>query len=272
MSEVVGYSLQWFVFDYSGQWKSEAVQFARAYVAHQPELRAFAEEYRKSGRMAAMWRQLLNVHDEYIAKYRCWAPILQLRYWKEQPKDLDDLVVSDKRFEELKTIYLTAFELVAKMSTIALAVELIATTGSTDAWVRSNGDVKTIWDFEALDTGNKHQQLSKYAATKHFVPLLDSKLRNGIGHAAAHYDPVTDEVVCVTTVGSNLKEGRISYTAFCHAVVELVSNLFFTEQYLFDLLGLTKDLLPSRKKPKAAKVLVVAAQPMPASGIKHVQI
>jgi predicted RNA-binding Zn-ribbon protein involved in translation (DUF1610 family) len=272
MSEVVGYSVQWFVFDYSGQWTGEAVQFARAVVAHPAELQQFADEYRKSGRMVAMWRQLLNLHNEYIAKYPSWAPILQLRYWKEQPKDLDDLVVSDKRFEELKTIYLTAFELLGKISTIALAVELIATTGSTTAWVMNKGDVKSIWDFEALDTGNKHQQLSKHAAIKHFVPLLDTKLRNGIGHAAAHYDAVTDEVVCVKAEGANLTEWRISYTRFCHAVVEVMSNLFFAEQYLFDLLGLTKDLLPSRKKPKAAKVQVVPAQPMPASGIKHVRI
>jgi len=272
MSEIVGYSVQWFVFEYSSQWKGEAVQFARAYIAHQPELRAFANEYRKSGRMEVMWRQLLSLHDAYIATYPSWAPILQLRYWKEEPKDLDDLVVSDKRFDELKTIYMTAFELLGKISTIALAVDLIATTGSTDAWVTSKGEVKTIWDFEALDSGNKHQQLSKYAGTKHFTPLLDTKLRNGIGHAAAHYDPLTDEVVCVKADGAKLKDWRISYTRFCYEVVAVMSNLFFAEQYLFDLLGLTKDLLPSRKKPKAAKVVVVAAQPMPASGIKRVRV
>jgi predicted RNA-binding Zn-ribbon protein involved in translation (DUF1610 family) len=271
MSELVGYSVQWFVFDYCVQWKTEAVQFARAYIAHLPELRAFADEYRKSGRMAVMWRQLLNLHDDYIVKYPSWAPILQLRYWKEQPKDLDDFVVSDKRFDEMKTIYLTAFELLGRISTIALAVELIATTGSTDAWVTGKGDVKTIWDFEALDNGNKHQQLSKCAATKHFVPLLNTKLRNGIGHAAAHYDPLTDEVVCVKADGAKLKEWRISYTRFCHAVVDVMSNLFFAEQYLFDLLGLTKDLLPSRKRPKAAKVTVMPAQPMPTTGIRHVR-
>lgn len=270
MSEVIGYSVQWFVYDYSSQWQGEAVQFARAYVAHQPELRAFAQEYRKSGRIAAMWRQFLNLHDVYIEMYPSWAPILQLRYWKEQPTHLDDLVMSDKRFEELKTIYLTAFELLGKISTIALAVELIATTGSTTAWVTSKGDVKTIWDFEALDNGNKHQQLSKHAATKHFVALLDTNLRNGIGHAAAHYDPATDEVVCVKGDGAKLKEWRISYAGFCDEMVKVMSHLFFAEQYLFDLLGLTKDLLPSRKKPKGAKVLVVPADPLPARGVVHV--
>jgi hypothetical protein len=77
MSEVVSYSVQWFTFDYSGQWTGEAVQFARAYVAHLPELCAFAEEYRKGGRMVAMWRQLLSLHEAYIESYPSWAPILQ---------------------------------------------------------------------------------------------------------------------------------------------------------------------------------------------------
>lgn len=260
MSEIIGYSVQWFVYRYSDQWKGEAVQFARAVVAHPTELRQFADEYRKSGRSVAMWRQILTLHDEFVSKYPSWMPILQLRYWKEHPKDLNELVVSDKRFEELKTIFLTAFELLGKISTIALAVELIATTGSTDTWVSKKGDMKTIWDFEALDNGSKYQQLSKYAATKHFVPLLDTKLRNGIGHAAAHYDPVMDEVICVKADGAKLRHWRISYTGFCYAMVDLVSNLFYAEQYLFDLIGLTKDLLPSRKNPKSAKAQVVPAQ------------
>jgi hypothetical protein len=262
--------VQWFVYRYSGQWKGEAVQFARAIVAHPAELRQFAEEYRKSGRMVAMWRQLLVLHDEFVSKYPSWMPILQLRYWKEVPKNLDNLVVSDKRFEELKTIYLRAFELLGKISTIALAVELIATTGNTDVPTKKGS--MSIWDFEKLDIGVKGDQLKKYTPTKHFARLLDSKLRNGIGHAAAHYDAVTDEVVCVKAAGANLTEWRISYAAFCEAMVDVVSNLFFAEQYLFDLLALTKDLLPSRKKPKAAKVVVVPAQPMPASGMKHVRI
>lgn len=257
MSEFIGYSVQWFVFEYGGLWTSEAVQFARAVVAHPDKLKEFAEEYRRSGRFLQMWRQLLHLHDDYIQKYPSWMPILQLRYWKAPPKDVSDLVVSDKRFEELKGIYLSAFELLSKMSVIALAVELIATTGSTD--VPTNKGSMPIWKFEQLENANKGPHLEKYLPTKHLAPLLDTKLRNGIGHAAAHYDAVTDEVVCYKADGATLKEWRISYTGFCQAMVEVVSNLFFAEQYFFDLLGLSKDLMPNRRRPKVQASLVTPA-------------
>lgn len=249
MSECFGYSVQWFTLDLAHLWKGEALRFARAFVGHRNVLVAFAEEYRKSGRFAFVWRQILGLHDDFVGKYASWMPVLQLRYWKTQPKSIDDLVISDKRFEELKTIYLNAFELLGRMLTIAVAVELIAPNGSTDVPAKKGS--MSIWDFEQMDNGVKAPHLEKYTGTKHLAPLLDTKLRNGIGHNAAHYDPVTDEVVCIKAVGPKLTEWRVSYTRFCFASVELVSNLFFAEQYFFDLLGLTKDLYASRAKAKA---------------------
>lgn len=248
MSEIVGYSVQWFTFRYDHLWKLEANRFARAYVAHPTELRTFAEEYRKSGRFAHVWKQLVSLHDDFVNKYPSWMPIMQLRYWKDKPKDLANLVVSDKRFNELKTIYLTAFELLGRLSVIALAVELIAANGSTD--VPTNKGSMSIWNFEQMKNGVKGGHLVKYAGTKHLAPLLKTELRNGIGHAAAHYDAATDEVVCIKEDGAALKEWRISYTGFCAEMVEVVSNLFFMEQYFFDLLGMSKDLLPVRQRPK----------------------
>jgi hypothetical protein len=248
MSEIIGYSVQWFTFRYEHLWKSEAVHFARAFLSHPDVLRNLAEDYRTSGRLIHIWRQITSLHDDYVGKYPSWMPILQLRYWKAKPKDVDNLVVSDKRFDELKPIYLNAFELLGRMSTIALAVELIAATGATNVPTKKGS--MAIWEFEQMDNGTKPNQLVKYAGTKHLVPLLKTELRNGIGHNAAHYDPVTDEVVCIKETGATLKEWRISYTGFCLATVELVSNAFFLEQYFFDLLGMSKDLFPSRKQLK----------------------
>jgi hypothetical protein len=248
MSEIIGYSAQWFTFQYEHLWHSEAIHFARAFLAHPNILRNLAEDYRKSGRLIYLWRQIMALHNDYIGSYPSWMPILQLRYWKARPKDIGNLMVSDKRFEELKLIYLNAFELLGRLSTIALAVELISTTGATS--VPTNRGSMEIWEFEQMDNGVKPTQLVRYAGTKHLVQLLKTELRNGIGHNAAHYDPVTDEVVCMKETGATLKEWRVPYTGFCLATVELVSNVFFLEQYFFDLLGMSKDLFPSRARPK----------------------
>jgi hypothetical protein len=177
-----------------------------------------------------------------IAKYPTWMPILQLRYWRARPASLSDLVVSDKRFDELKVLYLAAFELLARFSVIALALELIRTRGTTD--VPTNKGVMPIWDFERLENANKGAHLSRHTAIQHFATQLDAKLRNGIAHNSAHYDPATDEVVCVKARSAVLQEWSISYAAFCASTIELASATFFAEAYLQELLKVAGGLRP----------------------------
>ena len=240
--ECFQYSLQWFTSDRRDIWRTAANQFDNAKTKHPSSLDAFAETFRSSGRLLSLWRQMTALHDEMIEKYPTWMPILQLQYWSTRPASLDALVVSDKRFDELKPIYLAAFELLARLSVIALGVELIGASGGSDVPTKKGS--LSIWDFETLDNANKGPHLAKFSATQHFVALLDTKLRNGIGHNAAHYDISTDEVVCVKTKGASLHEWRISYTEFCHTMLELCSAVFFSEVYVRELLKRTTGLKP----------------------------
>jgi hypothetical protein len=167
-------------------------------------------------------------------------PILQLRYWKHQPSSLRDLMVSDKRFEELKPLYLAAFELFARLSVIGMGVALIRANANTDLPTKKGS--MSIWDFEAMDNAAKVPHLSRYGGTQHFAALMDTKLRNGIGHNAAHYDVATDEIVCVKAKGAALQEWRISYTDFCYKMLDLVSATYFSEAFLRAALRQTTGL------------------------------
>jgi hypothetical protein len=242
MFECFEYSVQWFTFDRRDIWRIAGEQFADANLHHGDALRAYAEAYRSSGRLLSLWRQINALHDELISKYPIWMPILQLRYWASRPAALGNLVVSDKRFDDLKALYLATFELLARLSVTALGLELIRTIGKTD--VPTNRGSMSIWDFERLENANKVPHLSRQVATEHFAALLDTKLRNGIGHNAAHYDVATDEVVCVKVKGVALEEWRISYTDFCYSTIELASAAFFAEAYIQELLKHTRGLNP----------------------------
>ncbi|HEV8241098.1 MAG TPA: hypothetical protein VGS57_17165 [Thermoanaerobaculia bacterium] len=242
MFECFEYSVQWFTFDRRDIWKAAGEQFADARRNHATALSSLADTYRSSGRLLSLWRQITGLHDELIAKYPTWMPILQLRYWRERPSSLGDLVVSDKRFDDLKPLYLAAFELFARLSVIGLALELIRTSGTPD--VPTNKGAMSIWDFEKLENANKGAHLGRHTSTQHFAAQLDTTLRNGIGHNSAHYDPVTDEVVCIKTKGAALQEWRISYTDFCASTIELASAAFFAEAYVQELLKTAGGLRP----------------------------
>ena len=236
------YSVRLFTLDRHDIWSIADEQFKAATFTHHRELGAFLDLVRTSGRSLSLWRQMNALHDEFISTYHIWMPVLQLQYWKDRPTNIKDLMVSDKRFEEMKPLYLNAFEFFARLSVIALGVTLIRGNGSSDVPTKKGS--MSIWDFERLENANKIVHLEKYGGTQYFAALMDTKLRNGIGHNAAHYDVATDEVVCLRTRGAALEEWRISYTEFCYTMLELVSATFFSEAFLRETLRLTGGLNP----------------------------
>jgi hypothetical protein len=240
MFECFDYSVRWFLFERLDIWKIVGEQYADATFRHHRELEAFADTLRTSGRLMSLWRQMNGLHDNLVSTYHIWMPILQLRYWKHQPTSLRNLMVSDKRFDELKPIYLNAFELFARLAVIALGVALIRGTGNTDVPTKKGS--MSIWEFETMENANKRPHLERYGGTQHFAALMDTKLRNGIGHNAAHYDVAADEIVCVKAKGAALQEWRISYTDFCYKMLELVSATYFSEGFFRAALQRTNGL------------------------------
>jgi hypothetical protein len=234
MFECFDFSVRCFLFERLDIWRTLGEQYRDAAFQHHRELEAFIDTLRTSGRLISIWRQVNGLHEQLISTYHIWLPILQLQYWKYQPSSLRDLMVSDKRFDELKPVYLAAFELFARLSVIALGVALIRGSGNSD--VPTKKGLMSIWDFEAMDNAAKVPHLSRYGGTQHFAVLMDTKLRNGIGHNAAHYDVAADEIVCVKAKGATLQEWRISYTDFCYKMLELASATYFSEGVLREAL------------------------------------
>ena len=242
MFECFDFSVRFFTLERTDIWKTAAERFAESTFRHNKPLTEFVEVLRTSGRLMSLWRQLNALHDDFISTYHIWMPVLQLKYWKYRPTNLKDLMVSDKRFDELKPIYLNAFELFARVSVVAIGVALIRGTGSTDVPTKKGS--MSIWEFEAMDNADKVPHLAKVSGgTAHFAELMDTELRNGIGHNAAHYDVARDEVVCVKAKGAALTEWRISYTEFCYTMLELVSAAYFSEGFLREALRRTTGLV-----------------------------
>lgn len=194
-----------------------------------------ARQYLESGRLLELWRQLQEFHNSFVCDFPYLSPLLQAKqYWRESPTDLTPYVVCDKRFPELKLLYIDAFETLARLSVIAIALEAIIHHSSL-AIPKKKGSVD-LWSFEKLANANKPDHLSKYPIDDLFSPHLDTTLRNGIGHNAARYDAALDEVICIKQSSSKLIEERLNYTVFCDRVIGLSSVVFYSEDYFFSLL------------------------------------
>lgn len=187
-----------------------------------PELlKQLAEEYVASGRMASLWREIKNVRAQLVAAYASLSPLVQVSYWHEKYQDLCALSLSTKMFDELKHLFVDCFETVCRLLVIATAVEGIIDHGKPD--LRAKKRTLTIWEFEALENANKRDFIKKYPIADLFVPVLDTNLRNGIGHHSARYDSERDEVIFYKAVDDKTREQRLPFTIFCDVCRHLFS-------------------------------------------------
>lgn len=189
--------------------------------------------YVASMRAEKLWQEITKVRTAFLANYLAMAPVLRVQYWTTPLKDLSEFSVTEKRFERLKQLYVDCFETLCRLTVIALACEAIIHHRSLT--IPTKKGLMTIWAYEAMPNGNKHTILSKYPIADLFVPFIDTKLRNGIGHHSAVYRPEEDDVVYYAQDHDQLRESRIAYTTFVFKVLELFSVMELAALYFHPL-------------------------------------
>jgi hypothetical protein len=200
---------------------SEPIERTVAYAVHMDarEVRRLAADYVRSGRMLALWKEIKSVRKQFLALYESLLPILMVkRYWREDQQDIKAYELSVKNFEDLKGFYIDCIETTFRLLVIGLALELIATTGKPK--IKTKKGENTIWWFEQIQNGIKYTQLKQHRLFDVFEPALDLGLRNGVGHHAAHFDVVTDDIIYVKADDANLTEMRLPYTEFVGKVFD----------------------------------------------------
>ncbi len=168
--------------------------------AHQADARLleeFAEMIVSNGLAAELWRQMHDLHREFMEAWESLSPVLNLRYWKKEPSDLTKFSVTSKDFEHIRHFYLSCFETLSQISVLAIGVETIANHRQLSIPTRK-GALSVIPNYAELASANKADHLAKNPPLDRlFARHMATEIRNGIGHHASFYDRTTDEVVCV---------------------------------------------------------------------------
>ncbi|MGH7772382.1 MAG: hypothetical protein ACREQA_09095 [Candidatus Binatia bacterium] len=189
--------------------------------------------YVASSRMVKTWQELNKIRTAFLANYLTISPVLRTQYWTKRPTDLSEYVVPEKNFDQLRQLYVDCFETLCRLTVIAIGHETIIHHKSLDI-PKSKGQM-TLWEYEAMPNGNKHTILEKYPIQDLFVPVIDHKLRNGIGHHSAVYAAQTDEVIYYEQEGEALQETRMSYTEFVFKVLQIYSAVELAALYFHPL-------------------------------------
>jgi hypothetical protein len=192
-----------------------------------------AEHYLASGRVVSLWKEIFSVRRSFVNCYSFLQPLLQVRYWKEEHKTIVDVKLSDKRFNELRQLYIDCFETLCRLLVLAMGFELIIHHRKLEITTKKGS--MTLGQFEQQPNARKRDHIAKYPIEDLFLPVLDTDFRNGVGHHAAHYEPEPDCIVIFDSKGAGTVDRVIGYTEFCDKVLTLFAVFEMAAAYHHDV-------------------------------------
>jgi hypothetical protein len=82
-----------------------------------------AEHYLASGRIVSLWKEIFSVRSSFVNCYNFVQPLVTVKYWKEAYRE--PVTLSDKRFNELRQLYIDCFETLFRLLLLAMGFEAI---------------------------------------------------------------------------------------------------------------------------------------------------
>ena len=171
----------------------------------------------------------MSIRKQWSKHYLSLSPIYLSFYWDDKKYSLKDYTIAEKRFDELRSFYVDCFETFCHISVIAGAIEGIIHNKALGVPIPSR--FVSLDEFDVTENGRKPDFLKPLKIADLFVPYIDNKLRNGIGHHSAHYDVKSDSIKYRTENKNGIQDFAISYVKFCTKLVHLFRQLHFVSQY-----------------------------------------
>jgi hypothetical protein len=192
-------------------------------------MQELVEFFRSKGKDESIYRELVAIRDRWAKHYVCLSPIYMRFYWDDSQHKLEPYSITEKRFDDLKLHYVESFETFCRISVIAAGIEGIISKGKVGVPLAKR--VMDLAQFDTTPNGSKPDMLKQLRIADLFVPFIDNKLRNGIGHNSAHYDVATDSIRYRVENEKGIQDLNISYTLFCEKVVTLYRQLHVVSLY-----------------------------------------
>jgi hypothetical protein len=179
--------------------------------------------FSSAGKHESIWNEANALRTRWPKLFPSLCGIYNAWYWNEKQHTLDNYTLAEKRFEDLKPFYVDCFETLCRLAVIAAAIECIIATGKLG--VQSSKGILTVEEFATMPNGNKPDLLKSTPVAHLFVPFIDSKLRNGIGHHAARYNVTIDIIEYENHNKKGTQHLTIPYIRFCEQVVKIYRQI-----------------------------------------------
>ena len=180
---------------------------------------------------------IYKIYDEFMSAYPFLIPAIFLQYCDKDTIDFDNEGTTTSSFDTIKQFSLDAYETLGNLLVIPVALNNIKYRNDYNQCSVVDNQYKTLDDYISFRKKSKRYQycINTELYTKELRVVLNSNLRNAIGHNDIEYDTVSQKITYTPNPGNRAKQETTYLLEFENEVVHLFQAITVIAEYLYKL-------------------------------------
>ncbi len=177
-----------------------------------------------------------KVLAEFLDVFQALIPVLAVQYYKENSIDYENEGTTTSNFDTVKQFYLDVYEALGNLLVVPVALNNIKYRGDYNKLnpiVTSN---ISLLDFIGLSKANRYKYcVDTEIYTEKLGVIINSKLRNAIGHNDVKYDTSSQKITYITNSKDRAKKEEEYLLEFENEALRMFQGLLMTSEYIYRL-------------------------------------
>lgn len=199
--------------------------------------------------LESMQEQIYKIYDEFISIYPFLIPAIAIQFYNEGEIDYNLEGSTTSTLDMVKQFSLDVYETLGNLFIIPVALNNIEYRKEYKKCIEQDGESIDLEKFIKFTKAKKfHYYDNDEKYTKELRLILNSKLRNAIGHNDITYDSISQIITYVPDPRNRTKKETIYLLEFENEIVHLFQGLLVISEYLYRIREI--DLIFKGNLPK----------------------
>jgi hypothetical protein len=174
--------------------------------------------------------------DEFIEIYQSLIPAFSMQFYKEVSIDYSHEGSSTSNFDSVKQFYIDAYEALGNLMILPIALNNVKYRGNMDLVNPIEARIKTLDDFISSSKATRYHLCDNSEIyTEKLNLLVNSKLRNAIGHNDVEYNTITQQITYFPNPKDRTKQLTEYLLEFENEAIHLLQAIVVISEYLYRL-------------------------------------
>ena len=215
---------------------------------------------------------IYKTYDEFISVYSSLIPAIFLQYCDQDAIDFDTEGTTTSSFDTIKQFSLDAYETLGNLLIVPVALNNVKYRNDYKKCAVVDNQSKALDDYISFQSKARryHYCDDSELYTKELRVVLNSKLRNAIGHNDIKYDSVSQEITYTPDPRDRTKQEKTYLLEFENEAIHLFQAITVISEYIYRLREIEMVKNGHRPLPATPFKKVGRNEPCPCgSGLKY---